>query len=90
MTENSPAIIQILNPSDEVTDKIIVTLEGEDKVLNTEQVGLDFDSTESEIMDKVVPVIKEEFDVDITDYYKVQKSVNSRNIHIIPNATAGI
>ena len=90
MDQNSPAVIQILNPTDEVTDKIIITLEGEDKVIGTEQIGLTFDSSESEIMEAISPIVQEEFNVDISSYYKVQKSTNSRNIHLIPNSVAGI
>jgi hypothetical protein len=89
MTENTPAVIQVLNPTEEVTDKIIVTLDGEDKVVDTQSIGLTFESSESEIMGALSPMIQEEFGKDISEYYKVQKSTNSRNIHIIPNSVAG-
>ena len=82
--------IVTINPNEEVTGTIFVTIDGDDFQVKLASLGLDFDSSESEIMDKVVPIVQEEFNTDINDLYKVRKAVNNQNVYIIPNSTAGI
>lgn len=70
-------------------NKVVVTIEGQDWQRDLEAVGLTFDSNEREIMTALAPLIREEFGVDITDYYKVRKATNTGNIYVIPSSTAG-
>lgn len=75
---------------DTVQNKIFITIEGEEVQLDQETVGISFDDSEEEIMDKVAPIVEESHNIDISDLYKVRKMTNSENIFIIPNSTAGI
>jgi len=78
--------------SGEVSDKIIVSIAGDDTILEYANLGLTFDSPEDEVLSAIRPVIQEAHQTDIYDgswLYKVRKAVNSRNIHVIPNSTAG-
>lgn len=73
-----------------ITDKIFVTINGQDFQKNLSELGLSIDSSEEEVMRVIIPIIQEEFNENISDTYKMRKSVNNRNIFIIPNSTAGI
>jgi len=73
----------------DIQNKIFVTINGQDWQKDIEELGLTFDATEEEIMNKIVPVIQEQFNEDISDLYKVRKATNTHNIFIIPNSTAG-
>ena len=78
--------------SGEVTNKIIVSIAGDDTILEYANLGLTFDSREEEVLAAIRPVIQEAHQMDIQDggwLYKVRKATNSRNIHVIPNSTAG-
>lgn len=87
--ENLPATIIPLNPNESVENKLFVTINGEDWQKDLEEVGLSFDSSEQEIMERITPMIREEFNEDITDLYKIRKATNSQNIYVIPNSVAG-
>lgn len=87
--ENLPANITPLNPNESVENKLFVTINGEDWQKDLEEVGLSFDSSEQEIMERITPMIREEFNEDITDLYKIRKATNSQNIYVIPNSVAG-
>lgn len=82
--------------TEDVHDKIIVCVDGSDFIRDLNEVGISFDAPESEIRDAIRPIIREEKGVDIYDednnawLYKIRKSVDSRNIHVIPNSTAGL
>lgn len=78
-----------LYESDDVTNKVIVTVDGEELQFDQDQLGLTFESTEEEIMNRVAPMIEESKNVDITEAYKVRKFTNTENIFILPNSTAG-
>jgi hypothetical protein len=41
-------------------------------------------------MERLTPIIQEEFNQDISDTFKIRKAVNSQNIYIIPNSVAGV
>jgi hypothetical protein len=79
--------------SSEVTDKIILSIAGEDEFLSYEQFGLSFNSSDEEVLTAIRPMIQEKYNVDLRDgsswLYKTRKAVSNRNIHIIPNSTAG-
>jgi hypothetical protein len=87
--ENVPATIELISSNDDFQNKIVVTINGQDWQRNLDDLGLSFDSSESEIMEAVTPMIREEFNEDITDLYKIRKATNNQNIFIIPNSVAG-
>lgn len=73
-----------------ITDRVFVTIDGRDFISELQSVGLTIDSTDREIMDRMTGVVREALNgADISQHYKVRKSVDSRNIYIIPNSTAG-
>lgn len=79
---------------EEVQNQIIVCVDGSDFIRPLNEIGISFDATSDEILNAIRPIIREEKNVDIRDdeygwLYKVNKSVDSQNIHIIPNSTAG-
>ena len=78
-----------LNIDDNTKNKIFVTIEGEEFQKDYRELGIDFNSSESEIMNKIIPIINELYNVDITGLYKVRKTTTNENIFIIPNSTAG-
>jgi len=90
MTQSNDVVPVTFVPiEDNVTNKIFVTVNGQDWQKDLNELGLSFDSSEEAIMDIVVPTIQEEFNQDISDSYKVRKAVNSQNIYVIPSSVAG-
>jgi enterochelin esterase-like enzyme len=85
----TPNNVVPISAEDTVRNRIFVTIDGQDWQKDLAEVGLSFDSSEREIMDRLVPIINEEFGQDIRDYYKIRKSTNNQNIFCIPNSTAG-
>ena len=88
--EVAPVVITPLNVSDDIRNKIFVTIDGRDWQKDLSELGLTFDSSERDIMSRLTPLIQEEFNQDISDAYKIRKAVNSQNIYCIPNSVAGI
>lgn len=83
-----------ISPEQNVTDKIIICIEGQDWIQDLGSTTVTFDSTETEILESVRSGIQEKFSVDIKDetsgwLYKVRKATDNRNIYILPNSTAG-
>lgn len=89
MENNEVQTLEVAPVTDDVKNQVIVTLEGDDFSRPLDFFGLTFESSDREVMDTLAPAIHEQFNVDIREYYKVTKSVNNQNIHIIPNSTAG-
>lgn len=75
-----------LEIDDTVKNKIFITVEGKEIQYNYTDFDLTFESTEEEIMNKMVPVIQEEMSIDISDTYKVRKTTNNENIFIFPSS----
>jgi len=88
--ELAPVVITPLNVSDDIRNKIFVTIDGRDWQKDLSEIGLTFDSSEDEIMEKLSPIIQEEFNQNISDSYKIRKAVNSQNIYAIPASVAGV
>lgn len=88
--ENSVALIRPIDPDNTAQNKIFVTINGQDWQRDLSDIGLSFDSSESEIMNRIVPMIEEEFNQNIENLYKIRKATNNQNIYVIPNSTAGI
>lgn len=82
-------IVPIDVGEDTVRERIFVTVDGDEVQISLEDAGVDFDSSESEIMARVAPMVEEQTGVNITDSFKVRKMVDSHNIFIIPNSVAG-
>jgi hypothetical protein len=77
-----------------VENKLVICIEGQDQFWNYSDYRLSFDSTENEILSTLQPAIEEHFGVSIKDdfsgwLYKTRKAVDSKNIYLIPNSTAG-
>ena len=86
----SDNVVQFDEVTDAVTDRIFVTVDGDEVQLTQEEAGVSFDDSEADIMAKIAPMIEEDKGVDISDSYKVRKMTNNRNIFIIPASTAGL
>ena len=76
------------------TQKIIISIAGEDEIVDFESFGLTFDSSETEVLNAIAPFILEKYQIDLRSttgswLYKTRKATTSQNIHIIPNSTAG-
>lgn len=89
--QESQLVTATIIPSieDGFSEKVIVTVEGNDFIKDLSDYGLSFESNDRDVIDALAPVIREEFGVDISDYYKVRKAVNNRNVYIIPSSVAG-
>lgn len=78
---------------EEVTNKVIVSVQGDDTILDYSDLNLNFDSSENDVLETLRPIILESHGVDIKDgsswLFKTRKALTSQNIHIIPNAVAG-
>lgn len=73
----------------DITGKVLVTVDGRDFTSDLHAVGLTIDSSDREIMAAMIPVVREAIGADISEHYKVRKAVDSQNVYIIPNSTAG-
>ena len=71
-------------------NKIIVVINGTEESYDFDAFGLNFDSSDSEIKSAIAGAVQEKFAVDISEYYKVQKVLDKRNVYIFPNSTAGV
>jgi hypothetical protein len=78
-----------LHLNDTVKNTLFVTIQGREYQKSYADLGLSFESSEEEIMARIVPIIQEEYGEDITGLYKVRKTRNNENIFVIPNSTAG-
>jgi hypothetical protein len=79
---------------EQIQNKIVVSVAGEDEFLDYERFSLTFDSTEQDVLNAIRPLILEKYNQDIQSHdgswlYKTRKAVTNRNIHVIPNSTAG-
>lgn len=78
---------------DEELNRVEITIAGRDYYFSFEQIGLSMDSSHSEIMEAVRPII-EETDRSIDDEYgevsyTSRKSTNTNVIHVYPKPVAG-
>ena len=71
--------------------KIIVTLGSEEKEYTLEQMSLDFDSSDTEIIEAMKPTFEEEgIALDgLSEMYVVKRMEDSGNIYIFPKSTMG-
>lgn len=95
MVQNEVVPIQPQAVRSEVNNKIVVSVAGEDEFIDYEQFGLSFDSAERDVLTAIRPFIREKYNTDLMSeggdwLYKTRKATTSRNIHVIPNSTAGV
>ena len=87
-----PEVVQVGTQSNP-TNKIIVAISGDDLFLNYSDYGLSFDSSESDILARINPIIQEQFGQSLESggrwTYKTRKATASQNVYIIPNSTDG-
>ena len=86
-------VVQNQMPS-AVNSKLIISVQGDDMIVDYNDFGINFDSSNDEILNAVRATVQERFGVDMRGtqgdwLYKTRKAVESQNIHLIPNSTAG-
>lgn len=90
--ENTLQQNEISMPQDP-TNTIILTLNGQDYFLSMETLGVNFESTEREILDVAenfaVTELHESLKNNDEYTYSINKAVNSRNIYCFPKPEAG-
>ena len=76
--------------TDEVSNKIIITFEGEDYIKDLSTFGLNQSMTDVQIIERMMPSMREQFPslTFNTTSHKVKRTT-SGNIYLIPNLTAG-
>jgi len=79
--------------TEELHDKVMLTAGGQDYIYDFEQLGVNFDSSEREILAAVDGIIREvnlSLVDDENEYtFTVKKSTNTRVVHIYPKDGAG-
>ena len=73
----------------EPTGDIEIILASTEKHYTYDQLGVDFDSSEEEILSAVGPLVLEEEGVNIEEDFIVKKVENSHNVKIFPKSTEG-
>lgn len=76
------------------TGEVIVTLSDRELHFGYDQLSVNFNSTESEIIDALQPILLEEEGFDITEnqddgLYTIKKVEQSQNVYVFPKSTAG-
>ena len=78
----------------ENTGEIIITLSSTERHFAFDRLGLTFNSTDSEILNAIKPVILEEEGFDMDDredeYFTVKKVESSGNCYVFPKSVAGL
>jgi hypothetical protein len=76
----------------EAVNAVILTMNGKDEQWEREFLDVDLETPDSEILDKIEPLINEQgHSLKENDEYNygVRKATNSGNIYIFPKVTAG-
>lgn len=89
LVETNMLNVTPINLDDSVKNRLFVVVEGDESQFDYIDLDLTFDSSEQEIMNKIVPIILEKNGINISDTYKIRKTVENENIFIIPNSVAG-
>lgn len=79
----------------DVTNKIVVAISGQDLYIDYTEYNLSFESTEQEILTAIESQVQERFNESMRSSdgswrFKIMKTADSQNIHVIPNLTAGV
>lgn len=78
---------ELTTDENSVTDSLLAVINGRDYVKKLSSIDISIDESDRSIMLKASSVILEQFGIDISNRYKVQKT--GTNIWLIPNSTAG-
>lgn len=75
--------------------EVIVTMASSEKHYAFDKLSIGFNSTDSEILDALAPVLLEEEGFDIRQeqrdgYFTIKKVDDSQNIYVFPKSTAGL
>ena len=78
----------------DTTGEIIVTLASNEKHYSYERLSVSYDSTDSEILDALSPVLMEEEGFNIKEeqrdgYFTIKRVDSSKNTYVFPKSTAG-
>mgnify|MGYP001609191283 FL=1 len=87
-------MVRVASETTEPTGEIIVTLASKELKYSYEQLGVTFESSDSEILDALQPVVLEEEGFDIKEVqdegaYTLKRVDESKNIYLFPKSTAG-
>lgn len=75
--------------TDQIDGVITVTVEDEERSYFYDDVGLTFDSPDSEILSTLSSIVREDTGVDISNSYAVKKVQSSQNTYVFPKSPAG-
>lgn len=76
--------------TNQMTNRVILTINGRDEILEQSVVGVTMDSSEREILNAVQGMIQESLSDSGGEYsFTVRKTTNSNNIYIYPKPVAG-
>ncbi len=90
MTLGSNLPIEVNNtPVEDMRNKIIITANNRDYRLDMEPFGITMDTPSSTILSMIAACVQEATGVDITEYTKVEKALNSQCIYVFPASPAG-
>lgn len=75
--------------------EVIVTLASTEKRYPYERLGITFESSDSEILEALSPVLLEEEGFDIKEeqedgYFTIKRVEDSQNVYVFPKSTAGV
>lgn len=84
-----------IQTTDALRNEIVITMDGRDIVLPLDSLSISMESTDSQILDAIRPVMREREGFDIADTrgefsYSVRKASNSNTIYVYPKPVAGI
>ncbi len=74
--------------------EITITLESEERKIQYEGLEINFDSTDSEIVEALSPMLEEDVGINLKEEFDngnwmIKKIDDSENIYIFPKSTAG-
>ena len=83
-----------INVAQENTHDVVITVEGRDIRIPMDSLSIDINSTERQILDAIMPVVRDNEALDIRDgygtyTYTVRKALNSNTIYVYPKPVAG-
>lgn len=88
--DNSDALVVSATPVPELSNSVILTIDGKDNIFTKEELGISFNDSSNTILAAVQGLIAESLqDNDENFVYTVRKSTDSQNIYIYPKSDAG-
>ena len=86
--------IQASNMANTNGGDVVITVEGRDIRIPMDSLSVNIDSSERIILDAIMPVVRDNENLDIRDgygtyTYTVRKALNSNTIYVYPKPVAG-